>query len=180
MVMDAWITPYNAFNAIQDNYKFAKENNVYWFQYQRRNSNSDKNGVGFMNLAAYLDSMGVKELILVAQDVTRYGSDLGEYMLVPLVRRLLDECSFSVIRLMYCYPELVTDELIELISQEKRVASYIDVPLQHISDGVLKRMGRRTSSAQIKELFTKLKSRNIPRSSGWMAWSASTLKKSVP
>lgn len=111
--------------------------------------------------AAYLDSMGVKELILVAQDVTRYGSDLGGYMLVPLVKRLLAECSFSVIRLMYCYPELVTDELIDLISQEKRVASYIDVPLQHISDGILKRMGRRTSSAQIKELFTKLKSRNI-------------------
>lgn len=53
---DAWITPFNAFNAIQDNYKFAKENNIYWFQYQRRNSSSDKNGVGFMNLAAYLDS----------------------------------------------------------------------------------------------------------------------------
>ena len=53
---DSWITPYNAFNAIQDNYKFAKENNVFWFQYQRRNSNTDKNGVGFMNLAAYLDS----------------------------------------------------------------------------------------------------------------------------
>lgn len=112
--------------------------------------------------AKHLDDMGVKELIIVAQDVTRYGFDLGgDYLLVPLVKRLLDECSFGKIRLMYCYPELVTDELIGLIASEKRMAKYIDVPLQHISDGVLKRMGRRTDSAHIKELFGKLKAHDI-------------------
>ena len=112
--------------------------------------------------AAYLDDMGVRELIIVAQDVTRYGIDLrGEYMLVPLLKRLLSERSFETIRLLYCYPESVSDELIELMASEPRIAKYIDIPLQHISDPVLRRMGRKTDSAQIKKLFEKLKSYGI-------------------
>ncbi len=112
--------------------------------------------------AKFLDDCGVAELILVAQDVTNYGKDLyGEYKLTQLVKNLLAECDFEKIRLLYCYPELVSDELIELIASEDRIAKYIDIPLQHISDAVLKRMGRRSSKAQIEALFGKLRERNI-------------------
>ena len=112
--------------------------------------------------AKFLDDCGVKELILVAQDVTNYGYDLyGERKLTTLIKNLLAECEFEKIRLLYCYPELVTDELIDLVASEKRIANYMDVPLQHVSDTVLKRMGRRSNKAQIEELFSKLKSRGI-------------------
>lgn len=112
--------------------------------------------------ARFLEECGVTELILVAQDVTRYGKDLyGEYRLTTLIRRLLDEVSFDKLRLLYCYPELVTDELIDLIASEPRIAKYIDVPLQHISDDVLKRMGRRSTKAMTEELFGKLAARGI-------------------
>ena len=125
-------------------------------KYRSRNPDS------LLEEAGYLDDMGVRELIIVAQDVTRYGKDLtGEYTLVDLLRRLLAERSFEKIRLLYCYPESVSDELIELVASEERMAKYMDVPLQHISDGILKRMGRRTDSAQIRELFGKLRSRGI-------------------
>lgn len=125
-------------------------------KYKSRTSDS------LLEEAAYLDDMGVKELIIVAQDVTRYGYDIcGEYLLVSLLKRLLNECSFEKIRLLYCYPELVSDELIDLIASEDRIANYIDVPLQHINDQVLRRMGRRTNSEQIKTLFDKLKARGI-------------------
>ena len=117
---------------------------------------------GLLREAAFLDKSGVDELILVAQDVTAYGKDLyGEYKLTELLGRLLAECSFRRIRLMYCYPELVTDELIGMIAREKRIAKYIDIPLQHISDPVLKLMGRRTGKAQIISLFGKLKAAGI-------------------
>ncbi len=112
--------------------------------------------------AQFLDGMGVGELILVAQDVTAYGKDIyGEYKLTHLLGRLLKECAFRRIRLLYCYPELVTDELISMISGEERIAKYIDIPLQHVSDAILKRMGRRTDKAQITELFVKLKRAGI-------------------
>lgn len=117
---------------------------------------------GLLREAKFLDGLGVVELILVAQDVTAYGKDIyGEYKLTELLRRLLAECSFEKIRLLYCYPELVSDELITLISEESRIAKYIDVPLQHVSDVVLKRMGRRTNNAQIVALFEKLKAAGI-------------------
>ncbi len=117
---------------------------------------------GLLREAKFLDGLGVVELILVAQDVTAYGKDIyGEYKLTELLRRLLTECSFEKIRLLYCYPELVSDELITLISEESRIAKYIDVPLQHVSDVVLKRMGRRTNKAQIVALFEKLKAAGI-------------------
>ena len=112
--------------------------------------------------ARFLDDSGVKELILVAQDVTNYGYDLyGERKLVDLIKQLLATCSFEKIRLLYCYPELITDELIELVANEPRIAKYMDVPLQHVSNEVLRRMGRKSNKASIERIFQKLKERNI-------------------
>lgn len=108
-----------------------------------------------------LVSDGVKELILVAQDVTAYGKDIyGTYALADLLRGLI-RTDVHTIRLMYCYPELVTDELIELIAAEPKIAKYMDIPIQHISDAVLKRMGRRSDGMQIRTLFRKLRERGI-------------------
>lgn len=101
---------------------------------------------------------GVKELILVAQDVTRYGKDLyGSYSIVKLIKGLSQIEGLFGIRLLYCYPELVTDELIEEIKNNDKVIKYIDIPLQHISDKILKLMGRRTDSQKIKQLIHKLR-----------------------
>ena len=104
---------------------------------------------------------GVSELILIAQDVTGYGKDLyGNLQLTELVREL-SELDFKWIRLMYCYPELVTDELIAEIAENPKVAKYIDVPMQHVSDSVLKRMNRRSSHEQLCALCEKLSDRGI-------------------
>ncbi len=90
-----------------------------------------------------LVGQGVKELILVAQDVTRYGSDLyGEPKLIDLLRALI-ALPVEKIRLLYCYPDMCTDELIDFIDSEPKIAKYVDMPMQHASDGVLKRMNRR-------------------------------------
>ncbi len=111
--------------------------------------------------AQELVKSGVKELILVAQDVTRYGFDLyGKYTLIELIRRL-SKLDLTWIRLMYCYPELVSDELIEEISSNEKVVKYIDIPLQHVDDGVLRRMNRKSSYASINELMDKLSSKGI-------------------
>jgi len=104
-----------------------------------------------------LVNSGVKELILVAQDVTRYGQDLyGEMRLVPLLKEL-SKLEVQWIRLMYCYPELVTDELLEEIAQNHKIAKYIDIPLQHVSDKILKAMNRRTTLLSSKDLMEKIK-----------------------
>lgn len=104
---------------------------------------------------------GVQEFIVVAQDVTAYGKDIyGQPELVRLIRALLPT-GVEKIRLLYCYPEAVTDDLIELIATEPQMAKYIDIPIQHIADGVLKRMGRRSSGTQIRQLFAKLKAHAI-------------------
>ncbi len=111
--------------------------------------------------AAELVGQGVKELILVAQDVTRYGSDLyGEPRLTELIRKLTS-LPIHTVRLMYCYPELITDELIEEVAGNPKVASYMDIPIQHIDDAVLRRMNRRGSADDIKCLFAKLKEKGI-------------------
>lgn len=110
--------------------------------------------------AAELADQGVKELILVAQDTTRYGKDLyGEYKLTELVSELV-KLPFAKIRLLYAYPELIDDALIDLICGEEKLAKYLDIPLQHIDDGVLKRMNRRSDSASIYALLDKIKTRN--------------------
>ncbi len=105
---------------------------------------------------------GVKELILVAQDVTRYGWDLhGESKLVELLTELEQIDDLEWIRLLYCYPELVSDKLIEKISSSSKIVNYIDVPLQHVDDKILKKMNRRSSQAQIETLFDKLTAKGI-------------------
>lgn len=102
--------------------------------------------------ATELASRGVKELILVAQETTVYGVDLyGSKSLPELLSKLCLIEGIERIRLLYCYPEEITDELIETIKNEPKICNYIDMPIQHASDAVLKRMGRRTTEAEIKE-----------------------------
>ena len=109
--------------------------------------------------AKELAENGVKELILVAQDTTRYGKDLyGKYMLKELLKELV-KIDFYKIRILYAYPELVDDELIELIASEDKIAKYIDIPLQHISNKVLKDMHRRNTKEEAYSLLTKLRER---------------------
>ena len=112
--------------------------------------------------ARELADQGVKELILVAQETTLYGKDLyGEKKLPELLRRLAAVSGIQWIRLQYCYPEEITDELIETIKTEEKVCNYLDIPIQHASDAVLKRMGRRTNNKEIRGLIAKLR-KEIP------------------
>ena len=105
---------------------------------------------------------GVKELILVAQETTMYGTDLyGEKRLPQLLRALCKISGLRWIRILYCYPEEITNELIQVIKEEPKICHYLDLPIQHASDGILKRMGRRTSRAQLIETIEKLR-REIP------------------
>ncbi len=109
-----------------------------------------------------LEAMGVRELNLIAQDTTRYGLDLyGKYTLAELVKAITKETSIPWIRLLYCYPDKITDELIEEFKTNERLLKYMDIPIQHISDTVLKRMNRHGSSALIRENIKKLKD-NVP------------------
>ena len=110
--------------------------------------------------AGMLADNGVKELIVVAQDTTRYGTDRGDTNISSLLKKLA-KLDFRKIRLMYAYPEAVSDELIETIAEEEKIVKYLDIPLQHISAGVLKRMNRRTSPEAIYALLEKLR-KNIP------------------
>ena len=106
-----------------------------------------------------LAESGVKELIIVAQDVTRYGTDLyHERKLPELLNRLCKIEGLNWIRLHYLYPEEVTDELIETIKSQPKIVRYLDIPIQHISDKILKRMNRRSTGSQIRALITKLRS----------------------
>lgn len=108
--------------------------------------------------AEKLAAAGVKELILVAQDTTRYGIDLyGKKMLVELLRQLSKIDGIEWIRMLYCYPEEIDDELISEIAKNTKVCKYIDIPIQHASDTVLKAMGRRGKSADINALLDKLR-----------------------
>ena len=109
--------------------------------------------------AKQLEALGVKELTLVAQDTTRYGLDLyGTYSLAMLLRRITEETAIPWIRLLYCYPDKITDELIAEMRDNPRVLKYIDMPLQHISDRMLKAMNRHGDGAMIREVLRKLKS----------------------
>lgn len=111
--------------------------------------------------AKKLSDDGVKELILVAQDVTRYGTDFdGKPHLIELLDRL-SKLDFAWIRLLYLYPEMVDDALIEYVKNNDKIAKYMDIPLQHVDDNVLKRMNRRTDEKSIRELIAKLKNAGI-------------------
>ena len=111
--------------------------------------------------ATMLDAMGVKELNLIAQDTSAYGIDLyGKYCLPELIRGITDATNIPWIRLLYCYPDKITDELVAEIRDNPRVVKYIDIPIQHISDDVLRRMNRHGDAAMIRDAVAKL--RTIP------------------
>ncbi|MBQ4354799.1 MAG: 30S ribosomal protein S12 methylthiotransferase RimO [Clostridia bacterium] len=108
--------------------------------------------------ATSLSAMGIKELNLIAQDTSAYGIDLyGKYELPELIRGICDATDIPWIRLLYCYPDKITDELIEEIRSNPRVVKYIDIPIQHISDRMLKAMNRHGDSAMIREKIAKLR-----------------------
>ncbi len=108
--------------------------------------------------AEFLAEGGTKELILVAQETTVYGVDLyGEKKLPELLRRLCAIGGIEWIRLLYCYPEEITDELIQVIKEEAKICHYLDLPIQHAADTVLKRMGRRTNHKELDALLAKLR-----------------------
>lgn len=101
---------------------------------------------------------GVKELILVAQETTLYGTDLyGKKSLAKLLKELTKIDGIEWIRILYCYPEEITDELIETIATEDKICKYLDIPIQHASDKILRRMARRTRQSEIKEKIKKLR-----------------------
>lgn len=108
--------------------------------------------------AEYMASQGIEELVLVAQETTCYGKDLyGEKRLHVLVRELAKIDGIKWIRLMYCYPEEIYDELIDCFKEEPKLLHYIDMPMQHSEDAILKRMGRRTDRASIETVIGKLR-----------------------
>lgn len=112
--------------------------------------------------AEELVNQGVKELILVAQETTLYGKDIyGEKSLHKLLRELCKISGLRWIRILYCYPEEIYDELIQVIKEEEKICKYLDLPIQHASNDILKRMGRRTSKEQLVEMIEKLR-REIP------------------
>ena len=107
-----------------------------------------------------LEKMGIKELNLIAQDTTRYGLDIyGEYSLAKLVKAITKETNIPWIRLLYCYPDKITDELIEELRSNDRLVKYMDIPVQHIADSVLKRMNRHGGKALILETIKRLRER---------------------
>ncbi len=115
-----------------------------------------------LNEAKDLANKGYKEIILTAQDTTKYGIDLYKK---PMLAKLLEEiCKIEKIkwvRFLYAYPETITDELIKVVKQNPKICNYFDIPIQHISDNVLKRMNRKSSSKSIKDLIKKLR-KEIP------------------
>ncbi len=108
--------------------------------------------------AQFLADQGVREINLVAQETTLYGTDLyGKKMLPQLLRKLSEIEGISWIRVLYCYPEEITDELLETMKSLPKVCHYLDLPIQHASDSILKRMGRRTSRSDIEAVVEKIR-----------------------
>ncbi|MCL2865501.1 MAG: 30S ribosomal protein S12 methylthiotransferase RimO [Lachnospiraceae bacterium] len=112
--------------------------------------------------ASYLAKQGVRELILIAQETTLYGVDLyGEKHLPQLLKALCQMDGFDWIRILYCYPEEITQELIQVMKEEEKICNYLDIPIQHADDEILKRMGRKTSKAEIEKMVHTLR-KEIP------------------
>lgn len=117
---------------------------------------------GLLKEAEELAEQGVRELILVAQETTLYGKDIyGEKSLPRLLRELCKIRGLRWIRILYCYPEEIDDELMQVMKEEPKICHYLDMPIQHASDAILKRMGRRTSNRELREIIGKLR-REIP------------------
>lgn len=112
--------------------------------------------------AKELVGLGAKEIILISQDTTRYGIDLyGEFRLAALLRELCRIDELHWIRLLYCYPDEITDELIDTVASEEKIVKYIDMPIQHISDSILKAMNRRGDGALVRDTVSRLR-KKIP------------------
>lgn len=110
--------------------------------------------------AEWLASQGVKELVVVAQDTTRYGEDLyGEYKLAALLKELCKIEGFRWIRTLYCYPDKITEELIDAVASEKKLVKYLDIPIQHCEEAVLRNMNRPMDRASLTALMKKLRDR---------------------
>ncbi len=110
--------------------------------------------------AKTLEDIGVKELVVIAQDTTRYGLDLyGDYKLAELLTRITEQTNIPWIRVLYCYPDKITDELIDVFANNPRVVKYIDLPIQHISDNMLRAMNRHGDGKMIREVVSKLRER---------------------
>ena len=108
--------------------------------------------------AKQLEALGVRELNIVAQDTTRYGLDIyGSYKLAELLRAITENTSIPWLRLLYCYPDKITDELVDEIKNNDRVLKYIDMPIQHISDNMIRAMNRHGDSAMIRGVVNKLR-----------------------
>lgn len=107
-----------------------------------------------------LASKGIKELIVIAQDTTKYGIDIyGEPKLVDLLQELSKINGIEWIRFLYSYPEGISDELIDLVAENNKIAKYFDIPIQHISDNILKKMNRKTSKNDIQNLLKKIRAK---------------------
>ena len=123
----------------------------------------DYRSVPMEELAAQAEELaekGVRELILVAQETTLYGVDLyGKKSLPKLLRRLAEISGIYWIRLLYCYPEEITEELIQVMADEPKICHYLDIPIQHASDEVLRRMGRRTDQEELRQWIGRLRER---------------------
>ncbi|MBR3281487.1 MAG: 30S ribosomal protein S12 methylthiotransferase RimO [Clostridia bacterium] len=111
--------------------------------------------------AQELSDKGLEELIVIAQDTTKYGVDLYKEQKLPELLRKLCKMNFKWIRFLYAYPESITDELINVVKEEEKIVNYFDMPIQHISDNVLKRMARKTTGKHIKEIISKIR-KEIP------------------
>jgi ribosomal protein S12 methylthiotransferase len=112
--------------------------------------------------ARSLVEFGAKEIILVAQETTLYGVDLyGKKSLPELLHKLCEIEGLYWVRILYCYPEEITDELIATIKSEEKICNYLDIPIQHASDNILRRMGRRTNRAELTDMINKLR-KEIP------------------
>jgi ribosomal protein S12 methylthiotransferase len=112
--------------------------------------------------AKTLEALGVKELVIVAQDTTRYGMDLyGEYKLAELLNKITAATNIPWVRVLYCYPDKITDEFIEVLKNNPRVLKYVDLPIQHISDHMLSAMNRHGDGALIRSVVKKLRD-NVP------------------
>ena len=113
-----------------------------------------------INEAKMLAKKGIKEIIVIAQDTTKYGIDIyGEPKLAKLLQEISKIKEIKWIHFLYSYPEGITDELIETVASNKKISKYFDIPIQHISDNVLKRMNRKTNKKQITELLEKIRSK---------------------
>lgn len=127
-----------------------------------RGKNRSRSIENILDEVKYLVAQGTKEIVLIAQNTTDYGIDLyGEYSLPKLLKELEMIKNLKWVRLLYLYPDNFTDELIEVFKNSKKILKYADIPLQHVNDGVLKGMNRRTSKADIEHLISKLR-KEIP------------------